>query len=485
MTDTKKEEVMQLENASDTLAKDAAQAEHDSWLNDKPRIRRLRKAMDLRILPLCAFMYLLNYLDRGNIGNSKLLNSETGDSLMQQTNMSNLEYAIAVSLFAVAYAVFEVPSNWIMKRYVRPSRWLATLLFCWGILTIGFAGVKNFTQVTVLRFLIGMFEAGFFPGIIYLITFWYPVEERSVRIAFVLASATAAGAFGGCIAYGVGHMNGAAGLEGFRWLFIIEGLITVLCTLLTFFYLPDYPSRAMFLTEDDKKFIEARIQVKGGGYTNEHATRKEVMETVFSPRMVSHYLAYIFNCVPLGSLTFFSPQIVNGLGFSSIEAQLMTVPPWVCGYFVCLFLGWSADHFNARGWHVTASSTIGGIGWLTAGLLPADAYTARYGCLFLCACGAFPSSGPLSAWVTCNVPSIVTMGIAAALNNSGAGVSQVIAQWIWIADEKPDGYPTGNFMCAACSFATALIAFGLRILYGRMNATGAKDARGNSRIWLL
>lgn len=109
-------------------------------------------------------MYLLNYLDRGNIGNSKLLNSETGDSLMQQTNMTDLQYAIAVSLFAVAYAVFEVPSNWIMKRYVRPSRWLATLLLSWGIFTIGFAGVQNFTQVTVLRFFIGAFEAGFFPG---------------------------------------------------------------------------------------------------------------------------------------------------------------------------------------------------------------------------------------------------------------------------------------------------------------------------------
>jgi MFS family permease len=104
-------------------------------------------------------------LDRGNIGNSKLLNSETGDSLMQQTNMSNLQYAIAVSLFAVAYAVFEVPSNWIMKRYVRPSRWLATLLFCWGILTIGFAGVKNFTQVTVLRFLIGMLYSKWRAGL--------------------------------------------------------------------------------------------------------------------------------------------------------------------------------------------------------------------------------------------------------------------------------------------------------------------------------
>lgn len=146
--------------------KDISQAEHDSWLNDKPRAGRLRRKMDLRILPLCAWMYLLNYLDRGNIGNSKLLNEETGDSLIQATNMTNLQYAIAVSLFAVSYAVFEVPSNWIMKRYVRPSRWLATLLLSWGIFTIGFAGVQNFTQVTVLRFFIGVFEAGFFPGML-------------------------------------------------------------------------------------------------------------------------------------------------------------------------------------------------------------------------------------------------------------------------------------------------------------------------------
>jgi hypothetical protein len=87
--------------------------------------------------------------------------------------------------------------------------------------------------------------------------------------------------------------------------------------------------------------------------------------------------------------------------------------------------------------------------------------------------------------VTCNVPSIVTLGVAVALNNSGAGGASVIAQWIWIEGEKGEGYPTGNFMCAACSFATALIAFSLRILYGRMNAAGAKDARGDRRVWLL
>lgn len=187
--------------------------------------------------------------------------------------------------------------------------------------------------------------------------------------------------------------------------------------------------------------------------------------------------------MPLGSLTFFTPTLVAGLGYSSITAQLMTVPPWVVGYIVSLTLSWSADRLNARGWHIALSSTIGGIGWLTAGLLPADAYAQRYGALILCACGAFPSAAPLSAWVTCNVPSIATIGIAAAINNSGAGVSQIIAQWIWRTQESHRGYPTGNFTCAACSFATAGVAVGLRLWYAKMNRGGYKDAGGRPRTW--
>ncbi|EME40314.1 hypothetical protein DOTSEDRAFT_137424 [Dothistroma septosporum NZE10] len=481
-----KVDVVHAEHSSDVFPEHVEEkAPERVFIEDKKRSRQLVRKMDLRILPLCAFMYLLNYLDRGNIGNAKVLNSETGDDMLQQTNMSNTEYRVAVSLFSLAYALFEVPSNMIMKRYVRPSIWLATLLGLWGVFTMGFAGVQTYAQVTVLRFLIGVFEAGFFPGIVYLITFWYPVEERSVRIAFVLASATAAGAFGGCIAYGVGHLNGHGGLEGFRWLFIIEGIITLACVALVLWRLPDYPDHAKFLSDEDKKYVEARIAVNGGGYTKERSSRQDILATALSPRMLAHYLAYTCDCVPLGSLTFFTPTIVSGLGYTSIEAQLMTVPPWVVGYCACLFLGWSADHFNMRGWHITASSILGGIGWLTAGLLPADAYTARYGCLMLCACGAFPSSGPLSAWVTCNVPAFACMGIATALNNSAAGISQIIAQWIWIPAEAKKGYPTGNYVCAACSFATAVLALGMRWNYGRMNKMGVKDVKGNSRIWLL
>ncbi|KAI7318591.1 putative MFS transporter [Hortaea werneckii] len=456
-----------------------------NFVEDKERSRRLRWKVDLRFLPICGFVYLLNYLDRGNIGAARILNSETGDDILQTTGTTPNGYAVAVSLFSVAYAVFEVPSNWIMKRYVRPSLWLGFLLFGWGALTVGFTGIQTYGQIVGLRFLIGVFEAGFFPGCIYFISMWYPVEERSLRIALVGSSASAAGAFNGAIAYGVGQLNGTAGLEGFRWLFLVEGIITLACVPIFFWCVPDYPARARWLSEDDKRYMEDRIKVHGGGYTKAHASRHEVLTTCFHPRMMAHFFAYLCDMIPLGSMTFFAPTIVNGLGYDSLQANLMTVPPWIFGYVVCLFLAWSADTRNARGFHVAASSVVGFIGWLVQAVAPADAYKLRYGMLFLCAAGAFPSANPLSAWVTCNVPSIATMFIATAINNSFAGVGSLISQWIWRDSEKETGYTTGNSVCAACSACVVVTSLTLRFYYGKLNKVGAKDARGKERIWLL
>ncbi|KAF2475006.1 MFS general substrate transporter [Lindgomyces ingoldianus] len=364
-------------------------------------------------------VYLLNFLDRGNIGNSKVLNAETRDDLLQQTHMTSNNYALTVTLFSLAYTLFEVPSNWVMKHYVRPSMWLGFLLFCWGVLTMGFAGVKSYASVVVLRFFIGVFEAGFFPG-----------------DAFLL------------------------------W-----------------FCLPDYPARATWLNSSDKHFAVSRLESRGGGYNRAHASHEEIFQTLFSPRMLAHYLAYIADVVPQGSFTFFTPTIVTGLGYTSIHAQLLTVPPWVVGFCVAITLSYSADHFDARGWHITTASLVGGIGWLTAGLLPPDAYGKRYGCLCLAAAGAFPAAPAMTNWVTCNTPSFLTIPLAIALHNSSAGIGQIIAQWIWKAGEAKDGYPTGNFVCAGCSFFVAVVAAGLRITYGVMNRREVRDASGEKRVW--
>lgn len=123
------------------------------------------------------------------------MNEETKDDILDVTGTTTTGYSVAVSLFSLAYATFEIPSNWIMKRFVRPSLWLSTLLFGWAALTLGFMGVQTYAQIVVMRFLIGVFEAGFYPGIVYFITMWYPVHERSLRIALIGSSSSAAGAF--------------------------------------------------------------------------------------------------------------------------------------------------------------------------------------------------------------------------------------------------------------------------------------------------
>lgn len=163
----------------------------------------------------------------------------------------------------------------------------------------------------------------------------------------------------------------------------------------------------------------------------------------------------------------------------------MTVPPWVVGWVFSLFVAWSSDHFNARGWHIAAASTIGGVGFLTAGILPADAYASRYGCLILASCGGFPCASPMSAWVTCNAPTVKTVGLAAGMNNAMAGIAYIICVWLWKSSEAKRGYPTGNFTCAACSFAVAIGAIGLRLYYGRMNRLKVPDSTGKPRVWLL
>lgn len=133
----------------------------------------------------------------------------------------------------------------------------------WGICSTGLAGSHNFATVTALRFLLGVFEAGLFPGLVYYLTFWYRTEERSIRVAFILASATLAGAFGGAIAFGVGHMNQVRGLAAWRWLFLIEGAPSCISAFIVFFLLPDYPETAKWLSEDQRALAIDRLKVVG------------------------------------------------------------------------------------------------------------------------------------------------------------------------------------------------------------------------------
>ncbi|KAL4731788.1 hypothetical protein ACLX1H_000779 [Fusarium chlamydosporum] len=407
----------------------------------------LVRKQDARIIPLAAGIYLLCYLDRSNIGNAKVLNHTTGHDLLSETNMSNYDFTIALMIFLIAYALFEVPSNYFLKK-MRPSRWIAFLMFAWGTITICLGAAHSYAVVTVLRFLLGVFEAGLFPGLVYYLTFWYKPEERSVRVATILASATLAGAFGGAIAYGVGHMNQVHGLSGWRWLFILEGIPSVLSSFLVWFGLPDFPESASWLSEDEKDVAAYRLAEQGSHGNSKAMTWEDAKATIFEWRLWCHYLIYFGISAPFSSLSLFTPSITAGLGFADLRAQLMTVPPYAAAYVVTLLVSWSADKYNARALHSAVFSLIGAVGFIASATLPADSYSPRYGCLIIAACGSFACIPPLLGWLSSNLHSTAAIGLAIALNISMGAPGQIVGVWIYKADEAKKGYPTGHWVNA-------------------------------------
>ncbi|KAH7326434.1 major facilitator superfamily domain-containing protein [Stachybotrys elegans] len=424
---------------------------------------------DLRIVPISAGIYFLCFLDRSNIGNARILNSSTNNNMQDETNMTDYEFIIALMVFLVAYAVFEVPSNILLKK-LRPSRWIAFLMFCWGAMTISLGGTHNFGSVTAVRFLLGMFEAGLFPGLIYYLTFWYKHNERSVRVAFILASATLSGAFGGAIAYGIGHMNGAGGLAGWRWLFIIEGIPSCLSAFIVLFFLPDYPERVHWLNEAEKDLATQRLYHEGSKESQPTMTWADAKETLTDWRLYAHYAIYFAVSPAFASLSLFSPSITAGLGYEDLEAQLMTVPPWAVAYVCQIAIAYSADHFNARGVHTAGAALVGAIGFIVSGALPPDHYSARYGGLILATAGSFACIPPMLGWLTSNIFSTAATGLAIAINVSvGGGLGQIPGVWIYRTDERADGYPTGHWTNASLLLVVALISLGLRWFYGHKN----------------
>ncbi|EEU35201.1 uncharacterized protein NECHADRAFT_102106 [Fusarium vanettenii 77-13-4] len=356
--------------------------ENATAIDPKLQSLLLRK-QDARIIPLAAGIYLLCYLDRSNIGNAKVLNASTKHDLLSETGMSNLDYTIALMVFLIAYALFEVPSNYFLKR-MKPSRWISFLMFSWGTITMCLGAAHNYGSVTAMRFLLGVFEAGLFPGLVYYLTFWYRPEERSLRVATILASATLAGAFGGAIAYGVGHMNQVGGLSGWRWLFILEGAPSVVSAALVWFCLPDYPETAKWLSLEEKDLAAARLAEQGSHGSSKSMTWEDAKSTLLEWRLWCHYLIYFGISAPFSSLSLFTPSITAGLG-------------------------------------------------------------PRYGCLIVAACGSFACIPPLLGWLSSNLQSTAAIGLAIALNISMGAPGQIVGVWIYKAEEAKKGYPTGHW----------------------------------------
>lgn len=337
----------------------------------------------------------------------------------------------------------------------------------WGTMTMTLGAVQDFSGLAAVRFFLGVFEAGMFPGLIYCTTFWYKHDERALRVSFFSALATLGGAFGGAIAFGVGHMNGINGLEGWRWLFILEGAPSCVCAVFVLFLFPDYPESAPWLSDKERRLATGRIR---GVASLGHAkiTWTDAKETLLDWRLYFHYLAFTAMSPPFSSLVLFTPTIVNGLGYEGLDAQLFTVPPFAIAFVVTIAVAWFTDQRGLRAKGSFACLLSGGLAFLVQGSLPSHAFKARYGLLCVATSFTFASVPPMLSWLTANLRNTGALTLGVPMNVALSQIGQIIGVWTFKPSEAP-GYPTVLFTNAAFLLMGCFAVLILQVIYTRRN----------------
>lgn len=216
--------------------------------------KKLMRKVDWHVIPWLALLYLLSYLDRGNVGNARLYNLE------RDLGINDNQYFIALTLFFFPYSLFEPASNVLLRR-LKPSIWLSTMMVLWGVVMVLHGVIHNYGGLIALRLLLGLMEAGLYPGIVFYISSWYKRSETGTKVAIFFSSATVAGAFSGLLAAAIANMDGVGGKPGWAWIFILEGLITVVAGGISYFFIQDFPDTAAFLSEKERMSFSGRLRL--------------------------------------------------------------------------------------------------------------------------------------------------------------------------------------------------------------------------------
>ncbi|KAF9167629.1 hypothetical protein DFQ26_003785 [Actinomortierella ambigua] len=434
---------------------------HSSKDIDPEKVRQLRWKIDIHLIPLLSVLYLLSFLDRVNIGNAKVAGIE------QSIGLKPTEYNWALSIFFIGYIIAEIPSN-IMLKKVGPRIWISIVMLAWGVIMMAMAGVTNPAGLLAARFFLGFAESGLFPGTVYLISLWYTRGEQALRNGLFFSTATAAGAFGGLLAYGIMQMEGVGGLHGWQWIFILEGLPTVLMVAVTWYKLPNFPDTAPFLTPEERDLAVRRLQVDAGPAVETEFSWKQFRMVFTDYKVYFHMITYILSASPLYSLSLFMPSIVNGFQFSPLMTQAMTVPAYAVACVCTIVVAFSSDRFRERGYHYAGPSFFGCLGYILLIVTRNSSTAARYISLTIAAVGIFSSVPSMLSWFTSNIGGHTKRGVATALIISFGNAGGIISGQMYRADDAPL-YVRGHATAAVMMFLSGVLTLIFKYLLDKEN----------------
>ncbi|CAF1100666.1 unnamed protein product [Adineta steineri] len=361
-------------------------------------IRRLIRKLDRRLLPYLYLLELASYIIRTNIGHATLM------GINDDLHLSQSQSEWAVSLYFLAYLIFEMP-NILLMRYLGPARYLPLSMLAWGGITIGMAFVKNAQALLPLRFFLGIAQAGYFPSIIIYISLWYRKRDHTMRIGIIYSAAIISEALSSIMAYGFSKMNNVGSLQGWQWMFLFEGLPMIPLGIITGLFLSNIPDTVQWLNIAEKHLL-TNILRNDTIITNNpdaHVSWKQILH-VFTDRHI--YLYALISMGNLGIIKYLStslPSIVQDMGTSSENVHLMTAPPYAFAFFACLLVNYSASRNNEHGFHLIFGLSFALLGFILTITLNSQSHTALYISSCITCCGVFSAFPVLLSWATKNV----------------------------------------------------------------------------------
>ncbi|KAF9558966.1 MFS general substrate transporter [Agrocybe pediades] len=418
----------------DSTSSEAIDFGGDSSLPPPPTLtaeqeRKLWRKVDLRLMPILSLMYLLSFMDRGNIGNAKL------QGLVTQLHLKGNEYNIALTMYFIPYCLFECPANLVLKKF-RPSRWLPGITVAWGVVMTLMGLVKTYPQLVGVRVCLGVAEAGLFPGVVYYLTLWYPRHALQYRIGLFFGAASLAGAFSGLLAFGISFMSGTRGLLGWSWIFILEGIATVAVGILAFFVLVDFPSTAKFLTPEERSWIVHKKKYDNSSVgEEEHFEMRHFWAAVSDWQVWLHILAYISIIGPLYGITLFLPTIINSFGHPPAISQLLTVPPYVLATICTFVFAHYSDKLRLRSPFIILGLIFCLIGF-SINISNAPNGVKYFGTFFVVA-GSYAAFPGIVAWLGNNLAGQYKRGIGMAVHIGVGNFSGAIASNIYRSRDSP------------------------------------------------
>ncbi|KAI0795290.1 major facilitator superfamily domain-containing protein [Irpex lacteus] len=380
-----------------------------------------------RVLPVLTLLYLLSFLDRSNIGNAKI------DGLTTDIHVSGPAYNTALAIYFIAYVTFEIPAN----RF-DPQFWLPTLTLLWGIASIFQGFVTNRASLFGIRWVLGATEAGLFPGVVYLFSVYYLRRERHWRVAVFFGGAALAGAFGGVLAYAIGKMEGIGGKRGWQWIFILEGLITVVFSVIAYWLVPTWSHKARWLTEDERARLLARLAADSDAANREKFSWVYVRQALTDHLVWGYALLFHGFAFVLYTLSLFLPTIIAELGFATWKAQLMTVPPNALAAAGIALGAWLAARTGRRAPLIIGSAVIGIIGYII--LASSKTAGAQYVGVHFASLGVYTGNALLLSWPSENVSNQTKRAISVAMQITIGDLGAVTGVLIYRPEWAKDHY---------------------------------------------